>query len=142
MSKWNDIFGVRKEKIPPKKNHSLPAMRTKKRAKTYQKSMIPEGNRITQADLETLKNELLKNISDLIPKGLESHVFSRNNLIKFIGRRGSRGTKLCELRDMFYPTPVSEIDALVQQLRREGFIKKNRNGWMSLSLTKTKNHPR
>lgn len=142
MSEWNDIFGVGEKKIPPKKNQSLPSTGTKKRVNPYQRSMIPERNMITQADLKTLKNELLKSISDFILKGLESHVFSRSNLIKFIGQRGSRGTKLCELRDMFYPTPLSEIDALVQQLRGEGIIKRNRNGWMSLSFTKVKNHSR
>ena len=69
----------------------------------------------------------------MIPEGLEQHLFNRENLVLFIGKRGSRGTKLCELRDFFDPTPASMIDTEVQKLRKEGLIKKNRNGWMTLT---------
>ena len=87
---------------------------------------------ITKGDLETLKNDFLNTINHLIPQRVGLHIFTRKNLIQFIGQRGSRGTKLCELRDFFYPTPASVINTEVQQLHIEGLIKKNRSGWISL----------
>jgi hypothetical protein len=88
---------------------------------------------IIKSDLESLQNTIINTLKNVIPEGLETHLFNRDNLVLFIGRRGSRGTKLCELRDFFYPTPASVIDTDIQQLRKEGLVKKNRHGWMSLS---------
>lgn len=133
MSDWNELFGIREE-ITEQEKPFLPVKSSiEKRSNYVQKSTIPEGNRITKDDLETLKKDLLLAMNHMIPQGLETHIFSRVNLIHFIGKRGSRGTKLCELRDFFYPTPVGEIDKEVQKLRKERLIKKNRCGWMSLS---------
>jgi len=133
MSDWNGLFGVEEGTTEQKKLSTPVKSSIEKRSNYVQKSTIPEGSRITKSDLETLKNDLLVAMNHMIPQGLETHIFSRETLIHFIGKRGSRGTKLCELRDFFYPTPASVIDSEVQKLRNEGLLKKNRNGWMSLA---------
>lgn len=133
MSKWNDLFGITEDTTEQKKTSTHVKSSTKKHSQTTHTSIMPEGSRITKDDLETLQNNILKAMNHMIPQGLETHIFHRKNLILFIGKRGSRGTKLCELRDFFYPTPASVIDTEVQKLRKERILKKNRNGWISLT---------
>ena len=133
MSDWNELFGVREETTEQKKLSTSVKKLTKKHSQTTHTNVMPKENRLTHADLETLQNNILVAMNHMIPEGLEQHLFSRETLIHFIGSCGLRGTKLYELKFFFHPTPASTIDQELQQLRKEGLIKKNCYGWMSLT---------
>lgn len=150
MSSFEDLFRSKpkdKQKTKMKEETPVSTLRPQpsSHARTPRTSQISEEkvtSVITKDDLQSLKNDLLDSLKQAMPQQpqipeellkLQFHVFNRENLLLFIGRRGKRGTKLCELRDFFYGSAsASEIDKEVQKLRREGLIRKNRNGWMSL----------
>ena len=146
MSSFDEFFTL-KDETQKKKKPSI----TKTPASATPRPRTP---RTPQIDLEKISNtfsqvldeklqRLTKTIENqAIPSQVQPseimkvgiiHTFNRENLIQFIGRRGKRGTKLCELRDYFFGSATTgKIDIEVQKLRKEGLIQKNRSGWMSL----------
>jgi len=149
MSNFEEIFlperlkknEPKKQKTPVKKTRELSQPPTKSSKIAPKTDRKPTPSLSTQ-ELQLKLDEVLNAIKQITPQSSELqqigiiHSFNRKSLLKTIGRKGTRGTKLYELRDFFYPTSAEEIDAEIQKLKLEGLVVSNKNGWMRLSEEK------
>lgn len=148
MSDWNDLFGIeekKKDTNPLEKKEKIQRVPGSLRMSRTAIPKIPQMNneklvgilsQVLDVKLQNLTT-MLENQLIIEPvqssKEFNRHKFSQKNLIWRIGTKGDRGTKLYELRDFFFPTDAQTIKELVDTLFNEEIVKKNRNGWLSLT---------